>query len=98
MRGNRAPLSRRESRAIVDDIEQRLVDFADVMEEGDALERPEVVFAESGAIPENQRVARDAADMLTGFVVVGFDRVEQGLECGCRKTIATLTSSALEEP
>ena len=61
---------------IVNDIEQRFVDFADVVKEGDALDGAAAAIVESGRLSDDQRVVRDAPNMLSSLGVICLDRVE----------------------
>ena len=93
-----ASLGGRQLRVVVDDVEERLVNLADVVEEGDALERAQLVLIETGGVAEDQRIAGDPPDVLSRFVVVGLDRVEQRLERGGREALGALATTAFEAP
>ena len=49
---------------IMHDVEQRFVDLADVVKERDALDGVHSVLVEPGLFGDDQRVGRDAANML----------------------------------
>jgi len=80
VRIDRAALCRGQRRVIVNDVEQRLVNFADVVEERDPLDAPALFFIQIGGAGEHQRVACDAADVRPRHRIVGVDGVEQRLE------------------
>ena len=82
MRRDGAPLRGGERVLVVDDVEERLVDLADVVEERDALDALALVLGEVGRVGEDERVGGDAAHVRAGFRVVGVDGVEQRLERG----------------
>jgi len=87
MRSHGLAFLRRQGRVVVNDVEQRLVDLADVMEEGDALDVPEGALAQVGGVGEDERITSDAADVRAGFSVVGVDRAQQGFEHGGGETL-----------
>jgi hypothetical protein len=98
MRGDRAALGRREASVVVDDIEQRLVDLSDVVEERDALDAAEDMVVETGGIAEDQRVSRHPSNMLSRFVVVGLDGVEDRLQRGSGKPLRGRAPATLDTP
>ena len=95
---DRPSLGRGEPAVVVNDVEERFVDLADVVEERDALDAAKDVVPETSGIAEDQRIARDLTDMLAGFVVVGFDRVENRLEGGGREPFGAGTAVVLDAP
>ena len=79
----------------VDDIEQRLMDLSDVVEEGDALDAALFGRRQVRRIREDERVARDASHMGAGLAVVRIDGVEERLEQGGRQAFGAFTSLVL---
>src|SRR3954462_2576194 len=80
MREYGAAIFRAELRAIIHRVEQRLVDFSNIVKEGDPLEGAHLMAAEVCGVAEDQRVPADATQVLPCFMVRGFDRVEQRFE------------------
>jgi hypothetical protein len=80
MREDRAPFFGRERGMIAHRVDQRFVNLADVVEEGDALECAHLMVSEVGRIPQNECVSADAAEMLACLVVGRFDRVQERFE------------------
>src|SRR4051812_11666831 len=72
------------------------MDFADVVKERDALEGAEPVCVEIGGVAEDERISRDAAEVLAGFVIGGLDGVEQRFERGGGEAFTGFLSSVLE--
>ena len=64
VRRDRPSLLRREPRVVVDDVEERFVDLADVVEEGDPSDAATHASGESCGVGEDERVLGDAADMV----------------------------------
>ena len=78
----------RERVVVVDDVEERLVDLADVVKERDALDaRCTRARRELGGVGEDERVGGDAAHVRAGLGVVRVDGVEQRFECGGGETL-----------
>jgi len=65
---------------VVNDVEERLVDLSDVVEECHALDIPALAFFEARGVGDDQSVRGDAADVGAGLRVVRVDRIEQRLE------------------
>jgi len=82
MRGDGAPFGGREALHIVDDVEERLVDLADVVEERDTRDAATLTIREIGRFAEDECVFRDAPDMEAGIGIVGIDGPEERFECG----------------
>jgi hypothetical protein len=93
---DRAAFGRRQLRAVVEHIEERLVDLADIVKKGDALERAQLVGPETGGVAEDEGEASDASNVLTGLVVVGFDGVEESLEGGGGESFGPASSTVFE--
>jgi hypothetical protein len=71
----------------VNDIEQRLVDLADVVKERNAFDGALVVFIELRSIGDDERTRGDPAHVHACDRVVGFDGVEERLEAGTGETL-----------
>jgi hypothetical protein len=95
MRPDGFALVRREPRIVVDDVEQRRIDLADIVEQRDPLDVSQLALAQICGICEDERVTRDAPDMRTRVSVVGIDRAEQRLEHGSGETLGNQASVAL---
>ncbi len=74
----------------MDDIEERGVDFPDVVVEGNALDGGTLVLIEPGRACEHQRVRRHSAHVGAGLRVVSVYRVEECFECGSGDALAEL--------
>ena len=83
--------------SIVHDVEQRFVDLADVVKERDALDGVAAALVESGRFGDDQRVGRDAPNVLSSLGVICFDRVEQRLEAGGGEAFDGLTGAPLAD-
>jgi len=90
-----AALRGRELAVVVNDVEERFVDLADVVKQGNALDASGVVLIESGGFGEDECVVGDAPDMGAGFHVVCVDGVEEGLEGGGGEAFCALSSRSL---
>jgi hypothetical protein len=67
----------------VHDVEQGFVDLADVVKERDTFHGSLKPLVEAGRLGENERGRRYPAHMKAGFLIIGFDCIEQRLErCG----------------
>jgi len=71
-----ASLRRREVRVLVDNVEQRLVNLADVMKERDALDDLSLVFVELRRVREHERICCNSANVSTRVCVVRVDGIE----------------------
>lgn len=78
--GDRATLVLAQLLPFVNDVEESLVDLADVVKEGDALDAAEGPLVPSRGISDDERVVGDASDVGPGLGVVGVDGVEERLE------------------
>jgi len=87
----------RELRLFMDDVEQRLVDLADVVEERDALHVPLLAGIEVGRFGEDERITSHTADVAAGFGVIGVDGAEECLEDGGGESFSGQTSLAFAE-
>ena len=76
-----------ELRLLVEDVGERPVELADVVEERDSLDAAQSALVQTGGFAEYQCVGRDAADVRAGDGVVGVDGVEQRLERGRAKPL-----------
>ena len=94
MRRDGASLGGREMGVFVDDVEQRLVNLADVMKERDAFHDPSFVLVELRGVREDEGVCGDASDVGASVGVVGVDGVEQRLEAGGGKAFGGFTAPA----
>ena len=75
-----APVGGRELPRIVHQVEQGLVDLADVVEERHALDAVALMLLQPGRLGQHQREARDAAHVRAGLRIGRVDGVEQRLE------------------
>lgn len=64
----------------MDDIEQRFVNLADVVKEGDAFDGTLLSLVEPGGIGDNEGICRHAADVFASLGIVRLDGVEERLE------------------
>src|SRR5262245_49542593 len=95
MRVDRASIRRAELVIVVHDVEERLMNLPDVVEERDAFDRVALPLIESGCVRNDQRIVRDSPNVLPGLRIVGFDRVQQCLEAGGGKSLEGATRSTL---
>ena len=75
-----AMLCGRQFVVIVDDVEERLVDLADIVKEGDALHGALGALVEPQFVREDECIVRDTSYMCACLGIVGVDGIEQGLE------------------
>ena len=61
----------------MNDVEQRLVDLADVVKEGSAGDTALLLLGQFGGVGEHEGVFRDAADVHAGVGVVGIDGAQE---------------------
>jgi len=81
MRRDEAPLiGRHVAGVIVDDVEERFVDFSDVVEEGHALDASDGRFVESRGARQRHAVRRHASHVGSGDRVVRVDGIQERLE------------------
>ena len=87
--------ARSQARALVDDVEQRFVDFADVVKQRDTLDL--VLHRFVGAIGggEDERVPCNPAHMCARPLIGRVDRVEQRLGQCRRESFGTSTPASL---
>jgi len=78
--GDCRALRRRQSRPVVDQVEERFVDLPDVVEEGDALDDVALARREVGRLRDDERVARHAPHVRARLRVGGIDGVEERFE------------------
>jgi hypothetical protein len=81
MRQYFAVFRRGEPPTVVNDVEQRLVDLPDVVEECDLFDDALLVVVEPRGVSKNKRIRGDSPDMCAGLCVIGVDGVEERLEC-----------------
>lgn len=93
---DRAALGGGETRALVDDVEQRFVNLADVMKERDAFDDLSLVLVELRRVGEHEGIRGDTADVAPGVGVVGVDGVEQRLEARGGKAFGGFTAPPLD--
>ena len=80
MRHHRATLLGRQFGGLVEDVAERAVQLADVVEERDSLHAMLLAFVETGRFGQDQSVGRDTTDMGTGVAIVRIDRIQQRLQ------------------
>jgi len=73
MRPDGVAFRRRQVRVVVNDVEERFVDLANIVEERDSLDVSERPLVDIGGLGENERITSDAADVSAGLCVVGID-------------------------
>ena len=95
VREDRSALGGGELAVVVDDVEERLVDLADVVKERDTLDDALVAVAQSGGVGEDEGVVGDAADVGAGLGVVGVDGVEERFEGGGGEPLGALPAGVL---
>ncbi|GAC1516852.1 MAG: hypothetical protein NVS1B4_14530 [Gemmatimonadaceae bacterium] len=71
----------------MDDVEQRRVDLADVVEQGDSLRRSLFSLVESDRFGEDHRIRCDASDVSAGGGVIGVDGIQERFESRGRKAL-----------
>ena len=71
-----------EALHVVDDVEQRFMDLADVVEERNASDAAFGVPGESRCVGEDERVLGDSADVHAGVGIIGVDGAEERFERG----------------
>jgi len=79
----------------MDDVEERLVDLADVVEQRDAFDVTFLGRVEVGRVGQDQRIPSDAADVGTRLMVVRVDRAKQCLEHSGSKSLRRQTALSL---
>lgn len=95
MGGDFPALGWRQAGGIVDDVEQRFVNLADVVKQGDAFDGTLPSLVEPGGIRDDEGVRRHATDVFASLGVVRFDGVEQRLEAGGGESFDRLAAAAL---
>lgn len=80
--GDGATLGGGETLDVVNDVEERLVDLADVVEEGDPGDAATCSAGEAGGVGEDECVLGDSADVDAGIRIVGVDGAKQRFEGG----------------
>lgn len=95
VRGDGAAVLGSERRLVVDDVEQRLVDLSDVVEQCDALDGATFAAAQTGSAGDDEGVGRDAADVRAGLCVIRVYRVQQRLQRRCCEALGRASRSAL---
>jgi len=94
VRSNRPPLSRGEMRVVVYDVEERLVNFPDVVEQRHALDDFLSVGTELGGVGDDQGVGGDATHVCAGLRVIRVDRIEQRFQAGGGKSLRRRSTAA----
>ena len=82
VRGDGTAFGRREALDVVDDVEERLVDLADVVEQGDARDAMPGALRKAGGVGEDEGIFGDASDMDAGVGIVGVDGSQERFEGG----------------
>ena len=80
MGAHRITLGDRELCVVVNDVEERFVNLADVVKERDTLDVPLLAGAEVCRLGEYQRITSDTPDVFASLTVVRIDGAEQRLE------------------
>jgi 5'-deoxynucleotidase YfbR-like HD superfamily hydrolase len=97
MRDDGAPFGRRQVRVLVNDVEERFVNFADVVKESDALDDLLFMFVEISGIRDDERVHGDASDMRASLSVVRVDGIEKGFHACRRKPFGGFATAPFSE-
>src|SRR5215208_3656102 len=84
-----------ETALFMKDVVYRLVNFSDVMKEGDTLHTVLSSLVELSSVGQYQRVVGDSSNMRAGHGVIGVDRREQRLEDGGAKSFGAVPEAAL---
>ncbi len=79
MRTNLSSFVRIQLPVVVNHVEERLVNLADVVEQCDAFDHVTGMSVGAHRVCQNERIPRDPPDMRASNRVVGVDGVEQGL-------------------
>lgn len=83
---------------IVHEIEERLVNLADVVEERGPFDLLALRLRQIGGVGDDQRVRSDAADVRARFLVVGVDCIEQRLQRGGHHALGSDAVAAFPHP
>lgn len=97
MRRDCLALSGREIGVLVNDVEERFVDLADVVEQGHALDILPFVFVQLRGVGEDERVRCNTSDVGARFGIIRVDRVEEGFEARGGDPFARLTPTVLAD-
>jgi hypothetical protein len=76
---------------VVDDVEERLMDLANVVKEGDAQDAASSAPGKPCFLGEDEGVLRDAADVDAGIGIIGIDGAEERFEGGGGHAFGGLT-------
>src|SRR5690348_12260211 len=95
MRRNLASLGGAQFGVVMHDIEEGFVDFSNVVEQRDALDRATLAFIESGRVADDESVGGNAPNVHAGLWIVGLDSVEQRFERGSGDTLNGSARAAL---
>jgi hypothetical protein len=80
MGDDRSAFSGGEMRILVNDVEERLIDLPNVVEESDALDDLSLVGIELRGVGDDQRVGGNTSHVSAGLRVVRVDGIEERLE------------------
>ena len=94
VRGYRPPFRGGEMRVLVNDVEERLVNLPNVMEQRHALDDFPSVGTELGGVGDDQGVGGDATHVRTGLCVIRVDRIEQRFQAGGGKSLRRRSTAA----
>jgi hypothetical protein len=95
MSGDCAPVGRREALGRMNDVEERLVNFPDVVKQRRSLDFSSLSFREPHRVGENQSIHRDATNVPPRLGVVRIDGVEKCLEGRGRETFGAFARAVL---
>lgn len=90
MRSYLKPLASVQLAGVVDQIEECLVDLANVVEQGNTFHHVARVFVDTHCIGQHQRVTSHAPYVSSGYRVVCVDGVEQRLERGSSQPLESV--------
>jgi len=91
VRGDGASFGGGEVLNVVDDVEERLMDLADVVKERDAQDAASSAPGKPCFLGEDEGILRDAADVDAGVRIIGIDGAEERFEGGSGHAFGGLT-------
>lgn len=90
MRPDGAALGGSETARLVHDVEQRLVNFSNVVEQRRELDRAAHTLIDAERVRDGKGVGGYASNVSSGLRVIGIDGPEQRLERRCRKPLSSM--------
>lgn len=80
MGDNGTPFRRCEVAMLVNDVEERFVNFPDVVKERDTLDDLALMLVQVGGVGDHEGIGGDASDVSARFGVIGVDGIQERLE------------------